>query len=433
MICRPFRPEFRNRRAFLTAPWRHRGYQYAELQSSSLRLVLGLSALRIVATSFSIGAVLCWVLSPQVLRGQPQANIPVPEYFGIYAVSDDRLIKLDGKEVRVDKNLPVRMGQRQAVSSILNGAPVASSQVSNLPLFSPDLKIIVYLQGSGTISPLQVAGSLKIEPLVFVRNVSVDTGFPNNVRRSGPENGWEYGNAPELLGLASGGHPEALELLKKPFPGRKDMIVAGFAEQLAAGVYRFTLRPGDPLLGGGTYFTFAVEPLAEAESSKCVDASITYAMMVSNAEYLPCHPPGPANGGHKPNNPDSPGYHNNRGLELAKEKRFDEAQAEFATAARLDPPNAAKYLYNFGAILLTAGQTEASEQAFKKAIEADPEYPDAQFQYAVALSAKLTAGKDGKVIAPPGMKEALQKYLRLQPKGPYSEAAKGMLRMIGPR
>jgi cytochrome c-type biogenesis protein CcmH/NrfG len=41
-----------------------------------------------------------------------------------------------------------------------------------------------------------------------------------------------------------------------------------------------------------------------------------------------------------------------------------------------------------------------AEVAFKKAIEANPEYADAQFQYATALSAKLTTGADGKVVAP---------------------------------
>lgn len=219
-----------------------------------------------------------------------QASLPVPEYFGIYAVSDGRLIKIDGKEVRGDKTVSVRMGQRQAVGGVLSGAPVASSQAVNVPVFSADLKIIVFLQGGGMISPLQMAEPLRIEPLVFVRKVSVDTGFPNNVRRSGPENGWEYGNAPELLGLATGDHPEALELLKKPFPGQKDMVLAGFAEKLQSGVYRFTLQPGDALLGGGMYFTFAIEPIAQAEASKCVDASITYAMMVSNVKYRACSP-----------------------------------------------------------------------------------------------------------------------------------------------
>ncbi|MGD0437550.1 MAG: carboxypeptidase regulatory-like domain-containing protein [Bryobacteraceae bacterium] len=129
--------------------------------------------------------------------------------------------------------------------------------------------------------------------------------------------------------------------------------------------------------------------------------------------------------------PDDPAYHNNYALALARDKKFDDAQTELNKAAQLDPPNAGKYYYNLGALLVNSGQTAASEQAFKKAIEANPDYADAQFQYATALSARLTTGADGKVNAPPGMKEALEKYLSLQPTGQFADASKAMLQMIG--
>ena len=129
--------------------------------------------------------------------------------------------------------------------------------------------------------------------------------------------------------------------------------------------------------------------------------------------------------------PDDASYHNNYALALAKAKKFPEAQAELTKAAQLEPTNAGKYFYNLGAVLVNTGQTAAAEEAFKKAIDADPNYADAQFQYATALSAKLATGSDGKVVAPPGMKESLEKYLALQPTGQFAEAAKGMLQMIG--
>src|SRR5580700_6619072 len=129
--------------------------------------------------------------------------------------------------------------------------------------------------------------------------------------------------------------------------------------------------------------------------------------------------------------PDDAAYHNNYALALAKAKKFDEAQAELAKAAQLDPTNAGRYFYNLGALLVNTGQSAAAEAAFKKAIEANPDYADAQFQYATALSAKLTTDKDGKVVAPDGMQAALEKYLQLQPEGQFAEAAKGMLQMIG--
>lgn len=129
--------------------------------------------------------------------------------------------------------------------------------------------------------------------------------------------------------------------------------------------------------------------------------------------------------------PDDPAYHNNYALALAKDKKYPEAQAELQKAAQLDPTNAGKYYYNLGAVLVNTGQVDGAGEAFKKAIDANPNYADAQFQYATVLSAKLTTGADGKITAPPGMKEALDKYLELQPTGQFAEAAKGMLQMIG--
>jgi tetratricopeptide (TPR) repeat protein len=129
--------------------------------------------------------------------------------------------------------------------------------------------------------------------------------------------------------------------------------------------------------------------------------------------------------------PENPAYHNNYALTLAKAKKFEEAQAELNKAAQLDPTQAGRYYYNLGAVYVNNGQAAAAEVAFKKSIEANPNYADAQFQYATALSAKLATGADGKVVAPDGMKDALDKYLELDPMGQFADAAKSMLQMIG--
>jgi tetratricopeptide (TPR) repeat protein len=129
--------------------------------------------------------------------------------------------------------------------------------------------------------------------------------------------------------------------------------------------------------------------------------------------------------------PDSAGYHNNYGLTLARMRKFDDAQAELTKAASLDPPDAAHYYYNLGAIYVNDGQAGPAEAAFKKAIDTNPDYAEAQFQYAVALSARLSTDKDGKVVAPDGMKDALEKYLQLEPMGQFAEAAKSLLQSIG--
>jgi len=129
--------------------------------------------------------------------------------------------------------------------------------------------------------------------------------------------------------------------------------------------------------------------------------------------------------------PDDAGIHNNYALALAQAKKFDEAQAELAKAAQLDPPNAGKYYYNLGAVLVNNGQTDPAGEAFKKAIELDPNYADAQYQYGIFLIGKAKLGADGKYVPVPGTREAFQKYLDLKPNGPFAESCKGMLASLG--
>lgn len=129
--------------------------------------------------------------------------------------------------------------------------------------------------------------------------------------------------------------------------------------------------------------------------------------------------------------PDDAGYHNNYALALARAKKYPEAQAELTKAATLDPPNAGRYYYNLGALLVNAGQNEPAGEAFKSAIEKDPNYADAQYQYGVYLLSKATVGADGKVTPVPGTSDAFQKYLQLKPDGPFADSAKSMLASLG--
>jgi tetratricopeptide (TPR) repeat protein len=130
--------------------------------------------------------------------------------------------------------------------------------------------------------------------------------------------------------------------------------------------------------------------------------------------------------------PDDAGYHNNYALSLAKAKKFPEAQAELTKAASLDPTNAGRYYYNLGALLVNASQNEPAGEAFKKAIETDPNYADAQYQYGVYLLSKASIdATSGKVTPVAGTAEAFQKYLALKPDGPFADSAKSMLATLG--
>ena len=125
--------------------------------------------------------------------------------------------------------------------------------------------------------------------------------------------------------------------------------------------------------------------------------------------------------------PDDAGVHNNYALALAQAKKFDEAQAELAKAAQLEPASAGKYYFNLGALLVNNGQSEQAGEAFKKAIEADPKYADAQYQYGLYLIGKAKLTSDGKYEPVPGTREAFQAYLDLKPDGKDAESAKAMI------
>ncbi len=125
--------------------------------------------------------------------------------------------------------------------------------------------------------------------------------------------------------------------------------------------------------------------------------------------------------------PDDAAYHNNFALALVKAKKIPEAQAELTKAAQINPTGAGQYYYNLGAVLTNTGQADAATEAFKKAIEADPNYAEAYYQYGVSLMSKAQITPDGKVTPAPGTQEAFEKYLQLKPDGPNAESAKGML------
>ena len=125
-------------------------------------------------------------------------------------------------------------------------------------------------------------------------------------------------------------------------------------------------------------------------------------------------------------------YYNNVAEAYSKIGRVDDAVKAYTQAAQLDPANSGTYYYNMGAVLTNAGRTDEALAAFDKTIAADPNKADAYYQKGVALIAKATTDpKTGKVTPAPGTQEALNKYLELQPNGPYAEGAKGMLQYIG--
>ncbi|HZQ92554.1 MAG TPA: tetratricopeptide repeat protein [Terriglobales bacterium] len=125
------------------------------------------------------------------------------------------------------------------------------------------------------------------------------------------------------------------------------------------------------------------------------------------------------------------GYHNNYGQALANSGKTDEAIAEYNAAAQVDPAGAAQYYYNLGAVLTNHGKVDEANAAFDKAIAADPNKAEAYYQKGVNLLGKATIDKDGKMVAPPEAAKSIEKYLELQPQGPFAADAKTLLDSMG--
>src|SRR5258706_1267369 len=123
-------------------------------------------------------------------------------------------------------------------------------------------------------------------------------------------------------------------------------------------------------------------------------------------------------------------YYNNLGEAASKAGKVNEAVKAYEQAAQINPEGAAGYYYNAGAVLTNAGKVDDAIAAFDKCIAADPTRADAYYQKGVNLIGKATLQGD-KMVAPAGTAEAFNKYLELQPAGPYADVAKQMLASIG--
>ncbi len=128
--------------------------------------------------------------------------------------------------------------------------------------------------------------------------------------------------------------------------------------------------------------------------------------------------------------PNSGNYHSGLADAYAKSGQLDKAVEEYNTAAQVDPPNAAMYYFNEGAVLTNANKTDEAVKAFDKTIEADPNRADAYYFKGSNLLAKATL-KGDKMVPAEGTVEALNKYLELQPDGKYASQAKAILESLG--
>jgi len=124
-------------------------------------------------------------------------------------------------------------------------------------------------------------------------------------------------------------------------------------------------------------------------------------------------------------------YYNNLGQAYARTNKIPESIDAYNKAAEADPTRASQFYYNEGAVLTNTGKADDANAAFTKSIQADPNHADAYYQRAINSLQKATVDKQGKMIAPPGTADDFNKYLELEPTGPYAEGAKQMLDSLG--
>jgi tetratricopeptide (TPR) repeat protein len=140
------------------------------------------------------------------------------------------------------------------------------------------------------------------------------------------------------------------------------------------------------------------------------------------------------NAASKKPSPEIEGAANNTlGESYASSNKPSDATAAYDAAAKAQPANAGMFYSNEAIVLAkTGGQPDAVVAAADKAIAADPKKPIPYYLKGQALIGKATVdSKTGKIVAPPGCEEAYEKYLELDPNGPMSADAKGVLEQIG--
>jgi tetratricopeptide (TPR) repeat protein len=116
----------------------------------------------------------------------------------------------------------------------------------------------------------------------------------------------------------------------------------------------------------------------------------------------------------------------------ARTNKPDQANTSYDAAVKIDPTKAAFYYKNEAVIYSQIGNNDAQAAAADKAIQANPNDALPYYLKGQALIAKATVDpKTQRIVLPEGCGEAYQKYLALDPNGPYSADVKGILDSAG--
>jgi tetratricopeptide (TPR) repeat protein len=113
---------------------------------------------------------------------------------------------------------------------------------------------------------------------------------------------------------------------------------------------------------------------------------------------------------------------------FASAGKYDRAIESFSESAKISAYAALPY-YNLCAMYYNISRMDEAAAACDQAISADPAISDAYYLKAAALFGKGTL-QNGKFTAPPGTREALNKYLQLAPFGSHAQIVREMLEKL---
>jgi tetratricopeptide (TPR) repeat protein len=120
------------------------------------------------------------------------------------------------------------------------------------------------------------------------------------------------------------------------------------------------------------------------------------------------------------------------GEAYAHEGKIKDAEEAFDNAVAAFPTQAAQYRRNETISFFQVGNADAQFAAAEKAIPLDPTRAALYYFKGQALVSKASIDpRTQQMVLPPGCAEAYQKYLELEPNGPYSADAKGVLTGAG--
>jgi hypothetical protein len=219
-------------------------------------------------------------LSLSMAQRRPNEAIPLPEYYGLYIVTNRKLCSLTSK----DNFCPIRnesftVGEKAGPLEMENGGALSTpSQVAAIEL-NKGFRFINYQELFSS-----ELGNLKLIPMLYIRNITISPGYFNKfIERSGTANSWDSAEPSDMEGERNKVNEmvEPISLRIKPL--QNNMVLGIPERELTPGPYRVS-RGGHVI----DKLYFWIGNTAEAQKLKCVDAKYRLEMASVPSRFEPC-------------------------------------------------------------------------------------------------------------------------------------------------